>query len=215
MRQARALAPGFLALLLTLAGPLASAADAPGGSDVYTRMQRLNADLRSYQADLHVDVTTHTFPYLSPSLDGKAYYQQPDKNAIVFETVPALAGQFRKIYPQLEPPSEWPRLYDVTPVADDGTTSRFRLVRKKIGRIDHVDVTADDKTATVTSMTYYYKDSGGVVAAQQNYDRMGSDYVIRSQSLKVDIPHYSADVATTFSNYKLNVKIDEAVFSTE
>ena len=193
------------------------AADAPGttdGSAVFARMQRVNATLKSYQADLHVDVTTHGFPFISPSLDGKAYFEQPDKNAVVFETVPALASQFKKVYPQLEPPSEWPAIYDVTPVADDGTTAKFRLVRKKDGRIDHVDVTVDDRTATVTSMAYIYKD-GGTISFQQTYAVLNGNYVIKSQTGKVDLPSFHADVASAFSNYKLNVPIDQGVFATD
>ncbi len=204
---------------LTLAVALIAgsiAADAPGvdGNAVYVRMQRVNVALRSYQADLHVDVTTHGFPFISPSLDGKAYFEQPDKNAVVFETVPALASQFKKVYPQLEPPAEWPTIYDVTPVADDGTTAKFRLVRKKEGRIDHVDVAVDDRTATVTSMAYIYKD-GGTISFQQTYAVLNGNYVIKSQTGKVDLPSYHADVASSFSNYKLNVPIDQGVFATD
>jgi hypothetical protein len=194
---------------------------APGGAQttgdaaaVYARMQRVNAGLHSYEADLHVDVQTHGFPYISPSLDGKAYYEEPDRTAVVFDTVPALASQFKKVLPQLEPPSEWSRVYDVTPLSDDGTTSQFRLVRKKNGRIDHVDVAVDDKTATVTSMSYVYKD-GGSISFDQTYVLIGGNYVVKSQTGKVDIPHYSADVASSFTNYRLNVKIDEKVFATD
>jgi len=186
---------------------------APAG-DVYARMQKVNAGLKSFQADFHVDVRMRSFLPLSPSLDGVAYFKQPDKNAIVFNTVPILAQQFKRIYPQLEPPAEWPKLYDVTPVADDGTTSQFRLVRKKNGRIDHVDVTVDDRTATVTSMAYVYKD-GGSVSFQQTYRTIEGNYVLATQTGKVDLPQYKADVASTFSNYRLNVAIDDAVFSPE
>jgi outer membrane lipoprotein-sorting protein len=207
----RAVLAMAVAAVLTV-GLLGAAPD--GDSSVYARMQRVNAGLKSYQADLHVDVTTHGFPYISPSLDGKAYFEQPDKNAVIFETVPMLANQFKKVYPQLEPPSEWPQVYDVTPVADDGSSSQFRLVRKKNGRIDHVDVTVDDKTATVSAMTYIYKD-GGSISFKQTYSVVDGNYVIRAQTGKVDIPHYSADVASTFSNYKLNVSIDQQVFATD
>jgi outer membrane lipoprotein-sorting protein len=209
-----------LCIRLALAALLAlgSLALAPaGGGDaaaVYARMQKVNTGLKSFQADLHVDVTTHGFPFISPSLDGKAYFEQPDKNAVVFETVPALASQFKKVYPQLEPPSEWAQSYDVTPVADDGTTAQFRLVRKKNGRIDHVDVTVDDRTATVTSMAYIYRD-GGTISFQQTYAVVDGNYVIKTQAGKVDLPQYHADVASTFTNYKLNVRIDQQVFATE
>ncbi len=177
-------------------------------------MQRVNAGLQSYQADLHVEVTTHGFPYISPTLDGKAYFQQPDKNAVIFDTVPVLANQFKKVYPQLEPPAQWPAVYDVTPLSDDGTTSQFRRVRNKNGRIDHVDVAADDRTATVTSMTYIYKD-GGSISFSQTYKLVDGNYVVAAQSGKVDLPQYHADVASQFSNYKLNVRIDQQVFATD
>jgi hypothetical protein len=205
-----------LAMVALLAlGSLALAPDGSGDpSAVYARMQRVNAGLKSYQADLHVDVTTHGFPFISPSLDGKAYFEQPDKNAVVFETVPALANQFKKVYPQLEPPSEWSSVYDVTPGTDDGTTSQFRLVRKKNGRIDHVDVTVDDKSATVTSMAYVYKD-GGTISFQQTYSVVDGNYVIKAQTGKVDLPQYHADVVSSFTNYKLNVRIDQEVFATD
>lgn len=183
-------------------------------ADVYARMQKVNANLKSYQADLHVDVKMRSFPPINPSLDGTAYYKQPDKNAVIFNTVPVLANAFKKIYPQLEPPAEWPRIYEVTPVSDDGNSSQFKLVRKKNGRIDHVDVLVDNKTATVTEMAYYYKD-GGSITFQQSYESVSGNYVIRNQTGKVELPQYKADVASTFSNYKLNVPVDDKVFSPE
>jgi hypothetical protein len=204
-----------MALVLTLLSIDSGRADPAGDpAAVYARMQQVNAGLRSYQADLHVAIATHGFPFISPTLDGKAYFEAPDKNAVVFATVPVLANAFKKVYPQLEPPSEWPRIYDVTPVSDDGTTSEFRLVRKKNGRIDHVDVAVDDATATVTSMAYIYKD-GGTISFQQTYTVVDGNYVIKAQTGRVEIPHYSADVASSFSNYQLNVAIDDGVFATD
>jgi hypothetical protein len=204
-----------LVVVFTVASTVGVLAD-PGGDPaaVYARMQQVNAGLRSYQADLHVEITTHGFPFISPSLDGQAYFEQPDKSAVVFATVPVLAAAFKKVYPQLEPPSEWRQIYDVAPVSDDGTTSRFRLVRKKNGRIDHVDVAVDDATATVSSMAYIYTD-GGTISFQQTYTVIDGNYVIASQTGKVDIPHYSAGVTSSFSNYRLNVTIDRGVFATD
>lgn len=211
MKRMYAIAALVLSLgILAAAAP--STAQAPS-TDVYVRMQKVNANLQSYTAAVHLDVETHGFPYVSPQLDGTAYFKKPHKNAVVFKTVPALASQFKKILPQMEPPAEWPLLYDVTPVSDDGASSAFRLVRKKNGRIDHVDVTVDDKTATVTGMTYVYKDSGGSVSLTQTYDLIAGNYVVKSQAGKIDIPHYNADVSSTFSNYKINVNVPDTIFA--
>lgn len=209
------LAPLAVLLAALVAAPSASQTPPAAPGDLLARMIRANSGLHSYQAAFHVDIVTHGFPYISPSLDGTAYYKQPNKAAIVFDTVPALASQFKKVYPQLEPPSEWPRLYDVAPVADDGSTAQLRLVRKVPGRVDHVDVTVDDKTAMVTGMTYFYKDNAGSIAFRQTYTAIDGNYVPKAQTGKVDIPHYSADVSSSFSNYKINVKIDDKVFAAE
>ena len=198
------------ALLAALAPSLPARAQTPS-SDLYTRMQHVNAGLKSYSADLTVAIETHGFPYISPTLEGKAYYKQPDKTAVQFQSVPALAGQLKKVVAQMEPPAEWPRLYSVNQTGDDGTNASFRLVRKKNGRIDHVDVKVDDKTATVVGMTYFYKD-GGSVAFTQTYDQINGNFVVKQQSGKVDIPHYNADVTSTFTNYKLNVPVPDSVF---
>jgi hypothetical protein len=192
----------------TLADPGAGAA-----GDIFSRMQAVNANLASYQADITVAIATHGPPFISPTLQGKAYFKKPDKTAVVFDTVPFLAQEAKHVVAQLEPPAEWPQLYVVTPTGDDGTTSTFRLVRKKNGRIDHVDVKVDDASATVTAMTYFYNDNGGSIAFTQVYDKMGDDYVLKQQNGKVDIPHYNADVTSTFSNYQLNVSVPDSVFT--
>ncbi len=201
-----------VALALSAAPSLADDTAPSAVNDVYARMQRVNTNLGSYQADVTVAILTHGPPFISPTLQGKVYYKKPDKNAVVFDTVPFIAQQAKHVVAQLEPPAQWPQLYDVTPVSDDGTTANFRLVRKKAGRIDHVDVKVDDKTATVTAMVYFYRDNGGTIAFAQSYDRVGDDYVVKQQSGKVDIPHYNADVTSTFSHYELNVAVPDTVF---
>jgi hypothetical protein len=198
------------ALAATPSRPVAAAATE---ADLYARMQRVNSELQSYQADVTVAIQLHTFPFLSPTLEGKAYYKRPDKTAVQFQTVPALAGQLKKVVGQMEPPSDWPKLYEVTPTGDDGTTATFKLVRKKNGRIDHVDVKVEDKTATVSEMTYFYKDDGGTIRFNNTYDQIGGNFVVKQQTGKVDVPHYNADINSSFANYKINVPVDDKVFA--
>ena len=197
-----------------LAALIAPSLPASAQDDLYARMQHVNSGLNSYQADVTVAIQLHTFPYLSPTLEGKAYYKRPDKNAVQFQSVPALAGQLKKVVGQMEPPSDWPKLYEVTKIGDDGTKATFKLVRKKNGRIDHVDVKVDDKTATVSEMTYVYKETegGGTIKFTNTYDQIAGNFVVKEQTGKVDLPHYNADISSKFANYKLNVPIDEKVF---
>jgi len=204
----------FAALLAAAVASLASALPARADDDLYARMQHVNVGLNSYQADITVAIKMNSFPYLSPTLEGKAYYKKPDKTAVQFETVPALASQLKNVVGQLEPPVDWPTLYAVTKTGDDGSVAMFRLVRKKNGRIDHVDVKVDDKTATVSEMTYVYKDSdgGGSIRFTNRYDEIGGNFVLKAQTGKVDIPHYNADISSTFANYKINVPINDEVF---
>jgi len=198
------------AMLLAAAPSISASAQ----DDLYARMQRVNTGLNSYQADITVAIKMNSFPYLSPTLEGKAYYKKPDKTAVQFQSVPALAGQLKKVVGQMEPPADWPRLYEVTKTGDDGNVATFRLVRKKNGRIDHVDVKVDDKTATVSEMTYVYKESegGGSIKFMNQYDQISGNFVVKAQTGKVDIPHYNADISSTFANYKINVPVNDAVF---
>src|SRR5512142_2695050 len=94
------LAPLAAVAALALFPAWAGGQTASNLAEVYTRMQKVNASLKSFQADLHVDVRMRSFPPINPSLDGTAYYKQPDKNAVIFNTVPVLANAFKRVYPQ-------------------------------------------------------------------------------------------------------------------
>jgi hypothetical protein len=208
-----------IAHALALAAVFAGIASVPGradtaatDSDLYHRMTQVNAHLRSYKADLHADVAMKTFPFLSPSLDGNIYYRQPDKEAVVFDTVPALAAQFKKVYPRIEPPALWPTIYTVSLLGDDGGITTFRLVPRKHGRVSHLDVKTDDASATIKSMTWTYED-GGFVTFDQTMQKLNDNYVLKSMTGHVELPAYKADVSLAYSNYKLNVDIADSVFA--
>ena len=204
------------ALLVAAAFVAGAAPTLPAAAqdDLYARMQRVNTGLNSYQSDVSVAVQMHTLPFINQTFAGKAYYKKPDKAAVQFDTVPVLANQLKKVVGQMETPNDWPKLYDVSKTADDGSVATFKLVRKKNGRIDHVDVKVDDKTATVSEMTYVYKeaDGGGSIRFANQYDQISGNFVLKTQTGKVDIPHYNADINSTFANYKLNVPVSDKVF---
>lgn len=200
---------------MMLVGAVVAVRDAGGAIDtssgVLRRMLALNSHLHAYTARIHVDIALRTFPYISPSLDGKYYHKEPSRDALVFATVPALAKQFNKVYPRIESPARWSSVYAVTFDGTENGTATFKLVPRIHGRVDHIDAKVDMQTATISQMTWYYND-GGYAVLNQEYQQIRGNYVPARQTGHVDVPHYKADVASSFSNFKLNPSIPDSIF---
>jgi len=184
----------------------------PNAGDVYHRALNVNAKLRTYTANVTLDIKMTSFPFLSPELTGTAYYKHPDKRAVVFDTVPVLAEQAKKVYPKVEEPVDWPRVYTVTPLSDEAGDTTFRLVPRKNGRVEHLDVKVDDTNGTIVGYTWTYKD-GGFVAFDQSFKAIEGNFLPDKLSGRVELPSYKANVTSALSNYKLNVAIADSVFA--
>jgi hypothetical protein len=197
-----------LAIIVVLAGaPLPT----PAG-DVLARMAALNPNLHAFTATLHAHVTMKSFPFLSADLTGTYYYKEPDKTKVTFSSgVPLVARQFDKLYARIENPSRWRELYVVTVVSDDGSTSVFKLVPRKRGNVDHIDATADDKSATVSSMRWNY-DNGGYAEMSNHYGRVEGNLVVQAQTGHIEEPGYVADLSSTIDNYKINPSLPDSAF---
>lgn len=182
-------------------------------ADALRRLIALNGTLRSYTASVHADVQMHTFPFLSPSLDGMYYHKEPDKDKIVFTSgVPFIAKQFSNIYPHLESPAHWSEVYIISPVGDDGTYTKLKLLPRGHSRVDHVDAKIADKTGELAEMRWNYTD-GSYALLDQSYSRIGPYMLVTRQSGHFEDPNYNADVSATFANFKLNANIPDSVFA--
>jgi hypothetical protein len=197
-----------LAIVVVLAGaPLPT----PAG-DLLARMAALNPNLHAFTATLHAHVSMKSFPFLSADLIGTYYYKEPDKTKVMFSSgVPLVARQFDKLYARIENPSRWRELYIVTVVSDDGSTSVFKLVPRKRGNVDHIDATADDKSATVSSMRWNY-DNGGYAEMSNHYGRVEGNLVVQAQTGHIEEPGYVADLSSTIDNYKINPSLPDSAF---
>lgn len=207
-----------LGALISVATLFAAASTSPAGAQqqnaaLLQRMSEQASHVRSYTADVHADVSMKTFPYLSPSLDGEYYHKEPNKDKLVFTSgLPSIAKQFSKVYPHVESPSRWNVVYVVSSQGDAGGITTFRLVPRKRGRVDHIDARVDDKLATVVSLRWNYID-GGYATLDQEYAAVNGDYLVSKQTGHVEVPHYTADVTSTFSNFKINANIPDSVFT--
>ena len=198
-------------LMLALFAVPSGAGPVQASGDMLSRMASLNPKLHAYEATIHVDIALHTFPYISPSLDGTYYHKEPSKDKIAFNTVPAIAKQFNKIYPHIESPSRWKKIYRVTNQGDDGSQTTLKLVPIIRGRIDHITVKVDDKTATIAQMQWDYND-GGFARLDQEFTSVDGNLVAKAQTGHVEVPNYRADMTSSFSNFKINPKLSDAVF---
>lgn len=123
-----------------------------------------------------------------------------------------IGQQFDKLYAHIEPPSRWRDQYEVTVVSDDGSTTAFRLIPRKHGNVDHIDATADDRTATVTSMRWSYE-NGGYAQMANHYRRVEGNLVVESQTGHVQEPGYVADIKSTIDGYKFNPELPDEIFA--
>jgi len=202
------------AAALALAIGVGLHAPAAASGDLLARMIALNPGVKSYTASIHANVHMTSFPYLNPILDGTYYHKDPSKDKIVFTSgLPGIAKQFSKIYPRIAPPVVWKTTYKVAIGKNDGTSTVFTLVPIKHGRVDHIDVTADDATATITAMKWNYNDGSGYAELHQTFTKVGNAYLIASQTGHVEQSIYKADIDSTFAAYKINAPISDAFFA--
>lgn len=170
-------------------------------------------NVKSYTASVHADIAMHSFPFLSPSLDGVYYHKEPSKNKIVFTSgLPFIAKQFSKVYPEVESPANWLEKYDVSIESQDPQYTVLKLVPRKHGRIDHIDAKIANDTADLVQLRWNYND-GGYATLDQTYGVIQGHRLVTAQTGHFSVPHYDADLKSTFTAFKINAHIPDSVFA--
>ncbi len=208
-----------IAVLIALcAQTIANAQSGSAQASSSALLQRLiiaTGGVRSYTASVHADIAMRTFPYLSPTLEGTYYHKEPSRNKIVFTSgLPFIAKQFSKIYPEVESPSRWADIYVITTESDSDGFTVVRLVPRKNGRVDYIDAKIDDKTAELVSLRWNYND-GGYATLDQTYGNVQGHELVTGQSGHLEVPHYIADLKSTFTDFKINANIPDSVFAND
>ena len=197
-------------LLLAMAAP----AGAQTSSDaLIARMSANMNGVKTYTATVHTDASVHAFLTLNPSMDGTYYHKEPDQNKVVYTSgMPIVAQQFSKLYPHIDSASVWKEKYTISVESSANGQTTFKLVPRKQGRVDHIDAKVDDRTAELVSLRWNYSD-GGYASTDLTYTNVQGHELISGQTGKVDVPHYSAEFSSKFSDFKLNVAIPDSVFA--
>lgn len=213
MKRIFSSAAGLFALCALLAGALlpASAQDAT----ITGLIKRMVAadDVHSYTASVRADVAMHSFPFLSPTLEGTYYHKEPSKNKIVFTSgLPFIAREFSRVYPEVESPANWLEKYEVSVESADAAYTTLKLVPRKHGRIDHIDAKIENATADLVELRWNYNE-GGYAVLDQTYGEVQGHRLVTHQTGHFEDPHYNADVSSTFSAFKINANIPDSVFA--
>jgi anti-anti-sigma factor len=215
-RPIAALAAGLLAL-----GALSAAragADAPPATphEILQNVMAQNADMQSYEAKVGVDFRLRSFPYVAQHLDGTTYFKRPNNFEVVFTKVPSYAKGFDRLYSDIDDPSSWERRFDISIVGEKTVAGRrdvlLRLVQKVRGMIDHEDVAVDPAGWRIDEMEWHYY-NGGVISMTQDFQTVGPFTVLAKQHATIRIPFVHAGAEATYTDYRTNVAIDDAVFT--
>jgi hypothetical protein len=214
MKRSVSPAAAFVVLCaLVVSATIGVRAQTVSASDLIRRMVAAEGGVRSYTASVHADIAMHSFPFLSPSLDGTYYHKEPSKNKIVFTSgLPFIAKQFSKVYPEVASPAQWFDKYYVSLEGTDGNFATLKLVPRKHGRIDHIDAKIDAQTADLVELRWVYND-GGYATLNQTYGVVDGHRLVTQQTGHFEVPHYNADLKSTFTAFKINANIPDSVFA--
>jgi hypothetical protein len=214
---ARLAAASFAAVLAFVGVPAFAGADRPTDpAAILARVEERNPSLTSYQGRMHVDLRMTTFPFIRQHLDGTTYYKKPSNYEVVFDKVPPLAKGFDKMFADVGDPQNWEKRFVVTYQGERDYQGRkdieLKLVQRVRGMIDHETVLVDPNAWAIDSIRYDYY-NGGHITMTQSFHTVGGYSMLAEQNAEIAIPYAKAVAHGTYSEYKTNVAVDDAVFT--
>lgn len=209
----------LLALVLTLGvTPPGEGSVSPEAAAVMTKMLERNGALNSYQSRVHVDMRMLNFPFLSPKLDGTAYYKRPNKFEVTFDRVPSYAKGFQSLFNDVADPVSWKVDSNITNkglVKLEGYPNQmielYMTKRQYSSTIADTIAYVDPASYELLEMDFNYR-NGGKIRFRQWYRMEGGFSVVSQQHVDIDIPHVHAVGDSQFATYQTNIAIDDSVF---
>jgi hypothetical protein len=214
---ARLTAASFAAVLAFVGVPaFAGSEHVTDPAAILSRVEERNPTLSSYQGRMHVDLRLTSFPFIRQHLDGTTYYKRPSNYEVVFDKVPPLAKGFDKMFADVGDPAAWEKRFVVTYQGEREYQGRkdveLKLVQRVRGMIDHETVLIDPNAWTIDSIRYDYY-NGGHITMTQTFREVGGYSMLAEQNAEIAIPYAKAVAHGTYSDYKTNVAVDDAVFT--
>lgn len=200
---------------LQASAPQPSASAAPTVQSILERMTASRKDLNSFSVAIHFDITLHEVVDVGLGLDGVQYYEQPDKEALIFNSVPVMAKDFQRLYPHIGTPQTWPVQYDISIVDASPSDARaygLKLVPKRPGNVDHVLLDVDKGTFAPTRSVWIYRNGASIDMDILN-KLVTTKYTLPSiETVDISFPQYKAHAVAHFGDYTINRAIPESVW---
>ncbi len=207
----------LLVTLLTVAPAFAQPPSSASrrASEIIKRIEARNASLKSFQARMHVQVHMLSFPWLSPHLDGTAYYKRPASYEVVFDRPPSYMRGIDKMFADIDDPQGWQKDSNIAFAGMrtvDGRQLLALSMTKKIysDQIKNTVALVDPATYAIVRMEWHY--FKGTITMTQTYRNEGGFSVIASQHVDANY-RVRAIADSSFDPYKTNVPVPDSVFT--
>ncbi len=207
----------IVTLVLALGVPGGARAQAPlDAHSILQRMEARNPSLQTFEARVRVNVRMVNFPWLSPELDGTAYFKRPQAYELVFDRVPSYARGINKVFGAIGDPAAWEKDSNISLEGAQNVGGRPLLLlrmTKKIPSDQTKDAVAyvDPVSFAIVRMDWHYT-NGGVITMTQTFRDQGQYSVIATQHAEIRIPHVHAVADASYGAYQTNIALADGVF---
>ncbi len=159
--------------------------------DLLRRAVNPNPTLQSYTASATLSATLHVLIPMHKVLNGTVYYLKP-RRKIAFQNVPGSLSRFKDLAASTPTYDEAIAKYTITPLADDGSVSTYKLVPKTAGHVASVTVKVSDASALIAHAQWAYT-NGGSLTFDQTYATIGGFRLPAKANIGARFPGYSVE----------------------
>ena len=200
------------ACALAVAWPLRARAEDqtfdPAADPVFQKALDVNRGLRTFRGKINV----HTRLLLGSFTLRGTIYERDGVDKIVFDNVPSIAKSFVDQQPTVGEPPTWLRQYAISLDRRDADTTTYRLEPRTAGNVRSIQAVVQNESGLVTR--YVWKNANGTsIASDQTYETIEGFRLVVSSRTALRGGVISADSASTFTDYALNIDVPDAVFS--
>jgi hypothetical protein len=201
-----------------LAAAIALAPSPPiDGNRLLARAAQLNRPPAAYAVPLHFEVHLHRPIALRFHADAIAYFQAPDRQALVITSMPRiLRRMFVSSYGNLDTVAQnWPAHYDVFSAARSlaGGVPVYHLDALPAGggNLSHVTFDLAVRGLVPVAVQWFFQDGSNVRLAVVN-ELVGGYALPRTEQITVSMRHLTLEAVCTAGTYSLDPLIPDGVF---